>query len=40
VAGAINDLDQAIPIMKKSTSKYEKQALPIIEDALTKLGGS
>jgi hypothetical protein len=39
VAGAINDLDQSIHIMKNPHLKYEKQALPIIEDALTKLGG-
>ena len=39
VAGAIVDINQAIPIMKKSSSKYEKQALPIIEDALAKLSG-
>ena len=33
VAGAINDFRSTDLIIKKSTSKYEKQALPIVQDA-------
>ena len=39
VAGAIVDLDKAIPILKKSGSKYVIQARPMVIDALKKLGG-
>ena len=34
----IMELDSALPLMKKSSSKYVKQAVTIVQDAISKLG--
>lgn len=38
--GVINELNQAIDFLKKSTSTYAKSALPLLRKAVTDLGGT